>query len=163
MRRVLRWLSIIVAVLLVLGLGFYTYVFHLGGIESYVIGKINDAVADQSGLIVSIDRIRGGFAGDLELEGISIDYADSMRSLKLVNVSHLTARYALSDLWNRAFLFESVRLDGVDLIVTRGNDGRWLVPLPGAPGDGGGTPAFAVDELSIANCRIRVDRATRFG
>jgi len=159
MRSLMRWLGIIVAVLLVLGLAFYVYIFHLGGIESYVIGKINDAIADQSGLTVSIDRIRGGFVSDLELEGISIDYSDSTRSFKLVNVSYLTARYALSDLWDRTFMFESVHLDGVDLIVSRGDDGRWLLPLPGAPRTGGGAaPAFTVDELSINNVRLRIDR-----
>ena len=93
MRRFLQWLGIIAAVLLVVGLGLYAYVFHLGGIESYVIGKINDTIADQTGLTVSIDRIRGGFVSDLELEGLSINYADSTRSFLLVNVSYLTARY----------------------------------------------------------------------
>lgn len=165
MRLVLRWTGIVAAALLVLGLGFYTYVFYLGGIESYVIGKINDAIADKIGLTVTIDRIRGGFVNDLELEGVSIDYADSSRSLKLVNVNYLTARYDLSDLWNRVFVFEHIRLDGVDLIVSRDDNGRLLLPIPGAPGASGTNGgdardpvAFSVDELNIGNVRVRIDR-----
>jgi len=159
MHRLLYWSGIIVAILLVLVIAFYVYFFHLGGIESYVIGKINDAIADQSGLTVSIDRIRGGLVSDLELEGVSINYSDSVRSFSLINVSYLTARYDLSDLWNRTFMFERVQIDGVDLIASRGDDGRWLLPLPGAPKTGGGVaPAFAVDELSIENVRLRIDR-----
>lgn len=160
MRRWLRWFLVSIGVAMVVAVAGYTYIFHLGGVERFVINKINKAIGDQSNLVVSIERIRGSFFSGLLLEGVSIDYVDSVRAINLVTVTQASTRYSIYDLWNRTFEFENIYLDGVDLIVTRGDDGRWLLPLPGPPQpDGGSAVSFAVREWGINDARIRIDQA----
>jgi len=160
MRRWLRWFLVSIGVAIVVAVAGYTYVFHLGGIERFVINKINKAIGDQSNLVVSIERIRGSFFSGLVLEGVSIDYVDSVRVINLVTVTRASAQYSFYNVWNRTFEFENIYLDGVDLIVTRDKDGRWLLPLPGPPQpDGGSAVSFVVREWGINGAHIRIDQA----
>jgi hypothetical protein len=159
MRPWLKWLLIVVGAVLGLLVAGYVYIFRLGGVEHYVEERVNEAIEKTGNLQITLDRIRGDFLTGLVIEGIAVEYVDSTRSFTLARVASATAEYALSDIWQGSLQFESVSLSGVELTMIRGDDGRWLVPLPVTSSGGqGSSKPFSVRHLSISDAGITVHR-----
>jgi hypothetical protein len=163
MKRWKRILLVVLGVLVAIAIGGYTYLFHMGGIESIVTDRINDALGAESNLTVDIGRLGGNVFNELTLEGLSIDYSDSVRAFQVVTARRIAATYPFSALWDRTFEFERISIEGLDASATRTEEGGWLLPVPGVGGGGegeaGGSGAsFSIDNLTIDSARIRVDR-----
>ena len=159
MSRWLKWLLMLAAgFLLILG-GVYVYIFYLGGLERYVLKEINGALAAPGNLRVRLDRISGDFYNGVRVDGLAIDYKDSAQSFTLASVAHVSAQYAISDIWKGTLRFQSIDLSGVELTVTRGVDGNWLIPIPATTQGREATAAsFSIDRFQIDSAQIRVLR-----
>ncbi|RKX27159.1 MAG: hypothetical protein DRP45_01715 [Candidatus Zixiibacteriota bacterium] len=147
-------------VCLVVLIGLYFYFFEFGGLERIVIGKINSALGEDAAWDVTIGNIGGTVITGVVLDDVTVSRADSSGRLQVLHVSHVAASYAVTNLWNRQFLFETLHIDSLDLLVAMDSNGKWLIPtLPGsAQPRGRSKPMFAVDRLSIAQANIRAVR-----
>ena len=117
MRTWLKWLLAVMTVFVLIIVTVYVYIFHLGGLENYVLREVNAAIAQPGNLKVYLDRIEGDFLSDLTVHGLRIEYTDSARAFTLVRVERLSAEYALMDLLRGEMDFESVALKGLDLTI----------------------------------------------
>lgn len=159
MRRWLKWLLMLAAGFLLILAGVYVYIFYLGGLERYVLKEINGALAAPGNLHVRLDRISGDFYNGVRVDGLAIDYKDSSQSFTLASVAHVSAQYAMSDLWKGSLRFQSIDLSGVALTVTRGADGHWLIPIPAtSQGREAAAASLSIDRFQIDSSIIKVLR-----
>ncbi|MCP4685578.1 MAG: hypothetical protein GY867_09025, partial [bacterium] len=157
MRKVRRSLLIVLGVILLSAFGAYLYYFQFGGLESLVIGKINDAVGENSPISVDIGNIRGSLLAGVVLEDISVHYQDSTTESKILSVERVLARYSLANLWRKQYLFEELYIDSLTLIASRDAEGNWLIPLPKGTGEGASAPLLlGVDDLRFNNANLTI-------
>ncbi|MEW5795398.1 MAG: translocation/assembly module TamB domain-containing protein [Candidatus Zixiibacteriota bacterium] len=157
----LKWLLWLAAGLLLILAGVYVYIFHLGGLEAYVIREVNRALAEPGNLRVTLERISGNLFSGVTIDGILVEYADSTQAFALASVNQLSAEYDFSELWQGTLHFGSVELSGLELTIAKDSDGRRLLPIPATGTGGGEAPApFAVDGLRVTSSRVNIVRAT---
>ena len=144
------------AVTLVIMLGLYFYLFHLGGLERFINDRLSATLEKRYNLDVTIGNVDGSLWSGIQLRNISVFYADSANYYRLAQVEHLSTAYSISNLWNKKYLLEFLTLDSVDVELRRDSTGGWLLPdfSNGERADSATAPVFAVADLTVSNANI---------
>ncbi len=169
MRLWKRSLVVTLGVILVALVGVYLYFFELGGLERVAIGQLKGLLDQDKRFTISVGEVDGTLISGIILRDVTIHYADSTREFTPLYISQLTARYSLSDLLNKQYLFEEMHIDSLDLILVESDSGRWILPgyLSGDGDSRTGTSSdtssatsllLAVDQLILGHGRVRLMR-----
>ncbi len=144
------------AVMVVIILGLYFYLFHFGGLEKIINDRLSSTLEKRYNVDVTIGKVEGSLWSGVELEKISVFYADSLDYYRLAQVARLSTAYSLSNLWNKKYLLDFLTLDSIDIEVRRDSAGAWLLPdfFNGERADSAIAPVFAVEDLTITNANI---------
>ncbi|HJU41053.1 MAG TPA: hypothetical protein VJ724_15900, partial [Tahibacter sp.] len=122
-------------------------------------------LAERVGRPVSIDRVHGEWAGVgpvLRLEGVHIAASDVASPPLVIPEAEIALDFTAWARSNRRF--SEFRLIGLDLALTRGDDGRWNVSgLTGgdAAASEGDSPLLMLGALVVRDTRVRVVDASR--
>lgn len=140
-------------------LGLYIAFFHLGLLEYLVNRQLRNIIAGNLPLKVNIGDIGGDYFRELVISNIQVDYDDGNSRYNMATIPTLRLQYNPSDFWRGVIRFNKIVIDSAQLTLTRGADGRWLVPTPNVKGTGDKKAiSFEVQELELASLRLRLLR-----
>ena len=157
------WLRLLLAFLLlvtVISGGGYYYLFHMHGLEDIIAGQLSAALSKHLPLKVSVGEISGDFIESLVLEDVSVRYVDSVGGGDLFAAKRITAAYKLSNLLNKAFLFQYIWLDSARLSLVSDSSGRIIFPHAPTPARQGVTvtPDVTIDKVLLNHCMVTLAR-----
>jgi len=162
MRLPWRISIIVLLAIAIIVIGTYLFLFQFGGIESIVVHQIDNALGEESRFDIEVGDISGSLMSGVVVKNVRVSYRDSTGLIPLLSVDELMARYSISNIFDRKYIFENVHVGGLDLTIRQDIDGNWIIPLPpvsgGGSGEGSDAPAFQVDHLTIADSRVRLER-----
>jgi len=92
--------------LLLIILGLYLGIFHLGGMEYIVNRELTEAIEGKYKASLHIGEINGDFINFLEIKDIVIFYDDGTVNYEIARISRLIAEYDAYDLWQGQIRFK---------------------------------------------------------
>ncbi len=142
--------------------GLYVYIFYAGGIENFVVSKIDTSFGSKYQLDIDIGEIDGDLLNGVVLQDISVTYQDSAKSVVLAEIPRLEAHYSLSGLLSGNYYFNLVRIDSAKFWLVEKEVGGWYLPrlAPGGDVSAGTAPAFAgsIDDFQIHSASFTLSR-----
>lgn len=160
MRRWIKGILYAVMALIVLGAGFYYYLFHLHGLENIATSRLNKLLAGTIPLEVSIGHIGGDLLSTLVLENVSVRFHDSLASYQVFGARRISSRYSLRDLLHANYSVNFLSIDSALIHLKRDSAGSWLFPrLPQDTGKAApkNFPDFAIGQLHVNQCGVLID------
>ncbi len=158
MRVVLKYLLYLVAVLAVLTLSGYLYVFQFGGLESIVNNKISSLVDEKYQLDIEIKEINGSYLSGFELEDIDVFYNDSLNRYKILRITKIKTAYSFSNLWDKKYMLDFLIIDSAEITLIRDSANNWIIPdfrpKDKSPKSLLKLPSFSIGSLDIRNMSI---------
>ena len=153
MHKFIKILIILFGVAVVIFAGLYVYIFYAGGIEKFVVSKIDTSFGHKYNLDISIGEIEGDLLNGVILRNIIVTYKDTSRSVTLAEIPRLEAHYSLSGLLSGNYYFELVRIDSARFGLVAKEGGGWYLPslAPGGYASRGTAPTLAgsIDDFQI--------------
>lgn len=134
------------------------FLFAFGGLEWLVNERLSAALGSEHGLEITVGEISGSFFKGLSLKDVSVRYEKSSLSWKLAEVGQITAAYSISNLWNRNYLLEYLRIDSASVTLVKDSAGNWLIPglLSVRHSNTPALAIFGAKELVIRNSSINL-------
>ncbi len=160
MRRWIKGILYAVLALVVIGAGFYYYLFHLHGLENIASSQLNKLLAGTVPLDISIGHIRGDVFSELVLEDVSVRFRDTLVGYQVFGAKRISATYSLRDLLHANYSLKFLSIDSALIHLKRDSAGGLI--LPKLPKDTGASasknpPDFAVGRLLLNQCGVLVD------
>ncbi len=152
--RILLYVCGLIILVMVLG---YVYLFHFGGLEEFANDRITRLLANREDIQIRIGEIDGSLWHGVALKEIDIYYHDSTTSYRLCNIPRLETAYSLSNLWNKYFVFDYLRIDSAEILLRKDSTGKLLIPkLPASTGKKTAAVFFSVGALEINNMNVSI-------
>jgi len=162
MYKFIKILLISLGILALTFAGIYIYIFYAGGIESFVVSKIDTSFGKRYNLDISIGEIAGDLLNGVILRNVIVTYKDSAKSVVLAEIPRLEAHYSLSGLLSGNYYFDLVRIDSAKFFLVEKESGGWYFPplAPGGYGLGGASPALAgsIDDFQIKSSSFTLSK-----
>jgi uncharacterized protein involved in outer membrane biogenesis len=133
MAKFLKIFLTALGILVLIFAGGYVYIFHAGGIEKFVVSKIDTSFGEKYNLKITIGEIEGDLLSGVVLRNVIISYHDSVKEFNLAEIPRLEAHYSLSGLLSGNYYFSLVQIDSARFFLITKDSGGWYLP-PLAPG-----------------------------
>ncbi len=155
MRRLLKIILYLLAVLGLIAGGAYVYLFFLGGLERVVNSQLDNLITDEMPLDVKIGKIEGSLLSGITLENLTVYYKDPLHHFRMLYLPSVEAVYSLSDVLTGDYVFDYVRLDSPQVVLMRDSFGKLLLPesLSSEPGQSAGL-ALLIRQLEINSADV---------
>ena len=153
------WKKIFVYLLLLVTVVFfagYVYFFHLGGLESPLNKQVAGMLGEDSPVLVKVGRVRGSLFSGVMMEDISVTYADSVSTFRVVHIPRLVADYSLSNLWHRRYILDYLYIDSAEIAVVVDSAGNLLMPRINREEKKSRPPDFLIKDLYLDNWFVKV-------
>jgi hypothetical protein len=130
MKRRYKILISIFCLAVVIVIGLYLSLIHLGLLE-YIVNRV---LQNQIGRIIPvrvyIGDIRGDYWSNLTVSDVLVTYDDSLTTYTIARIPELHARYSLMRLWRGQLDFEQIQIDSAEITLKKNDKGEWLIPRP---------------------------------
>ncbi|HOP07379.1 MAG TPA: translocation/assembly module TamB domain-containing protein [candidate division Zixibacteria bacterium] len=150
------------AVVVLIVLGGYIWLFHAGGLEYIVNGQLADLVEGKYNLTIAVDGIGGDIFTGIVLTDIEIRYTGQRRQYPLATIGRLNVDYSLYGLLQGEYDFDYLHLHDVHLNLVQDSSGRWLMPrkisADTTTSQSSESPHFSVNHLLLDSGSVTLDR-----
>ncbi len=119
---------IALGVLALIFFAIYVYIFYAGGIERFVVSRIDTSFGDKYNVKIAIGEIEGDLLSGVVLRNVIITYHDSVTEFRLAEIPRLEAHYSLSGLLSGNYYFNLVQIDSAKFYLISNDSGRWYLP-----------------------------------
>ncbi len=144
--------------LLLIILGLYLGIFHLGGMEYIVNRELTEAIEGKYKASLHIGEINGDFINFLEIKDIVIFYDDGTVNYEIARISRLIAEYDAYDLWQGQIRFKKIFIDSAVIVIRKTREGGWLIPQAIEKGPEAQSPFdLELSELGLNNLNLRLE------
>jgi uncharacterized protein involved in outer membrane biogenesis len=167
MKKIIKWVSIVVGVLvflLIVAAVALPFVLPLEKIKEFATAKLSEAINRQ----VRVEKVSFNLFTGIKLENLSISNRPGFAQKPFVSADAIALRYAFWPLFKKQIVIKEVRLVKPEILIEKNAAGEFnfsdMLPKKGAPAEkkpevktkGAGKQAFSlvVDTFSIRNGRI---------